>query len=111
VHGVGGILGALLTGVFASVAVNPAGADGSLVLVGKQAVAVLAVAAYTFVMTWGILWLTDRLVSLRVPETHEDLGLDVAEHGEVAYHDLPWPADGPSSGEPGLVVGMVLPKK
>ncbi len=111
VHGVGGILGALLTGAFASLAVNPAGADGSLLLVGKQAVAVLAVVAYTFAMTWGILGATDRLVSLRVSERHEEVGLDVAEHGEVAYHDLPWPEGAPSGGEGVVVAGIVLPKE
>src|SRR5581483_5979795 len=86
VHGVGGILGALLTGVFADLAVNSAGAAGSLALVAKQALAVGVVVGYTFVLTWGVLWATDKLVGVRVPEHHEEMGLDLAEHGEVAYH-------------------------
>ena len=100
VHGVGGIVGALATGLFATVAVNAAGATGllmsdagslawngaGLALVWRQVVAVGVVALYAFVVTWGVLWVTDRLVGLRVPEAHEDVGLDVAEHGEVAYH-------------------------
>ncbi|MFA5861421.1 MAG: ammonium transporter [Candidatus Thermoplasmatota archaeon] len=100
VHGIGGMLGALSTGLFATVAVNAAGTTGLLsdaaggfawnaagwhqVLV--QLVAIGAVIAYTFLATWLVLWVTDQLVGLRVPEAHEDAGLDFAEHGEVAYH-------------------------
>jgi len=101
VHGVGGILGALLTGVFADLAVNSAGAAGSLALVAKQALAVGVVVGYTFVLTWGVLWATDKLVGVRVPEHHEEMGLDLAEHGEVAYHGA----------EPALLAGIVMPPK
>jgi len=70
VHGVGGILGALLTGVFASKLVNPAGADGLLLgnfqQIGIQAIAVVATAAYSAIVTWGLLKVLDVTVGLRV---------------------------------------------
>ena len=89
VHGVGGIWGALATGLFATTAVNPAGFDGlfhgnpSQLL--KQAVAVVAVAAFTAAVTWIILKVIDVTIGLRVPEQEEVLGLDTTTHGEVAY--------------------------
>jgi Amt family ammonium transporter len=85
VHMVGGIVGALLTGVFASLAINPAGADGSLAQVGKQAIAVGVTLVFSFVATMAILRLVDRLVGLRVDEDQEEEGLDRALHGESAY--------------------------
>jgi Amt family ammonium transporter len=85
VHMVGGIVGALLTGVFASLAVNPAGADGSLAQVGRQAVAVGVTLAFSFLATWAILRLVDRTLGLRVSEEVEEEGLDRAIHGESAY--------------------------
>jgi Amt family ammonium transporter len=90
VHGVGGLLGALLVGVFSQASLNPAGADGLLVhgdpaLLGKQALAVLAVGAYTAVVTFGILKLVDKVVGLRVSEEEERMGLDSTQHGEAAY--------------------------
>ena len=104
VHGIGGIVGALATGLFATVGVNAAGATGLLMndagalafnaagfaLLWKQTIAVGIVGAYAFVVTWGVLWVTDKLVGLRVPEEHEDMGLDAAEHGETAYHYTPY---------------------
>lgn len=89
VHGVGGIWGALATGLFAQTAINPAGADGlfygnpSQLL--KQAVAVVAVVVFTAAVTWIILKVIDVAVGLRVPEQEEVLGLDTTTHGEVAY--------------------------
>jgi ammonium transporter, Amt family len=85
VHLVGGIVGALLTGVFASLLVNPAGADGSTAQVGKQAVAVGVTLLFSFVATMAILRLVDRLVGLRVDEQAEEEGLDRSQHGESAY--------------------------
>jgi ammonium transporter, Amt family len=89
VHGVGGLLGALLVGVFSEKALNPAGADGlvagSAALLGKQALGMLAVGVYTAVLTVGILWVTKKLVGLRVPEDEEREGLDATQHGEAAY--------------------------
>ena len=89
VHGIGGIWGALATGIFAQKAVNSAGADG--LLYGNprqlllQAVAVVAAAAYAGILTAGILKVIDLTIGLRVPEQDEVLGLDTTQHGELAY--------------------------
>jgi Amt family ammonium transporter len=85
VHMVGGIVGALLTGAFTSLAVNPAGAAGSLGQVARQAVAVGVTLVFSFVATTAILRVVDRLVGLRVSEDAEEGGLDRAMHGETAY--------------------------
>jgi ammonium transporter, Amt family len=89
VHGVGGILGALLTGVFATKTVNPAGADGLLYgnpsQIAIQAIAVLVVAAYAAAVTWGLLKLIDLVWGLRVSPDEERRGLDTTQHGEPAY--------------------------
>jgi Amt family ammonium transporter len=85
VHLVGGVVGALLTGVLASLAVNPAGAEGSVAQLGRQAVAVLATGGFSFAATLLILKLTDRLVGVRVTEDDEDAGLDLSQHREVGY--------------------------
>jgi Amt family ammonium transporter len=89
VHFVGGIVGALLTGVFATLAVNEAGADG--VLYGnpgqfmKQLIAVVATIVYSFVASMVILFVTDKLVGVRVNEDDEQMGLDLSQHSETAY--------------------------
>ena len=85
VHGVGGLTGALLTGVFAEKALNDAGADGGLKQLGVQAVACAATGLYSAVVTFGILKLVDRTIGLRVAESDEREGLDVTQHGEEAY--------------------------
>ncbi len=89
VHGVGGIIGALLTGVFASKAVNSAGVDGLLYgnpgLLGIQALAVVVVALYAAAITWGLLKLIDVVWGVRVTVDEERTGLDMTQHGEPAY--------------------------
>jgi Amt family ammonium transporter len=89
VHGVGGIWGALATGLFASTAVNPAGSNGLFYgnpeQLLKQAVAVGVVILFTAAVTWVILKVIDATIGLRVPEQEEVLGLDTTTHGEVAY--------------------------
>lgn len=90
VHGVGGTTGALLTGMFASVAVNPAGADGllfggGLLLLGKQFVGVAATIAFSFAISYAILRVLDRAMGLRVSAETESIGLDIAEHAEAGY--------------------------
>jgi hypothetical protein len=75
----------LLTGVFAMFAVNPAGADGSLAQVGRQAIAVGVTFGFSFVATLAILKLVDLVMRIRVTPEEEEEGLDVSEHGEVAY--------------------------
>ena len=89
VHGIGGTWGALATGLFATVAVNSAAADGLVygnpAQLGIQAVAVAASITYSIVMTFVILKLINLFVGLRVPENEEVLGLDVSQHREAAY--------------------------
>jgi len=85
VHLVGGIVGALLTGVFATTVVNAAGADGGLAQLGRQAAAVGIALAYSFVATLLILKVVDVLVGFRIGADGEDQGLDVTEHGEHGY--------------------------
>ena len=87
VHGVGGTIGAILTGVFAVAAVNGASGliDGNAGQVGKQLVAVGAVWVYSAVVTFVILKVIDLAIGLRVPEEEEEAGLDASQHGEVAW--------------------------
>ena len=89
VHGIGGIWGALATGVFASTAVNADGADGLLYgnpgQLVTQAIAVVAVALFAGTVTAGILKVLDLVIGLRVAEQEEVLGLDSSQHGELAY--------------------------
>jgi Amt family ammonium transporter len=77
VHGIGGLVGALLTGVFASKTIS--GSEGSLV---TQAIGAGAVLAYSLVMTGIVLWVTSKLVPLRVGDAAEIDGLDIAQHAE-----------------------------
>ena len=92
VHGVGGILGMLATGIFTSVAINSAGADGLVAGNGvqllKQLLGVVAVGAYAFVATWVLGKLVDVTVGLRVGPSEETVGLDLSQHGERAYGGL-----------------------
>ena len=77
VHGIGGIVGSLLTGVFASKAVS--GVEGSVL---TQAIGAGAVMLYSLVLTALLLWLTKLIVGLRVDEQSELTGLDIAQHRE-----------------------------
>jgi Amt family ammonium transporter len=91
VHLVGGLTGALLLGLFADTAINPAGADGLLLgggaeLLGKQFVASASVLAFSFIATVIIAKVIDAVIGLRVDEEAEDMGLDLAEHAEVGYN-------------------------
>jgi Amt family ammonium transporter len=89
VHGVGGALGIILLGVFATKAYNPAGADGLVAgnptFFLRQCMAVLLSTTWAFVFTLGMLWLIDRVTRVRVDEAQEETGLDAALHGEEAY--------------------------
>jgi Amt family ammonium transporter len=88
-HGVGGIWGAIATGIFATKTVNDAGADGLLYgnpgQLGVQIVAVLATGLFAVVMTFVILKIVDATVGLRVGAEEERMGLDASQHGELAY--------------------------
>jgi len=89
VHGVGGLWGALATGLFASTAVNPAGADGLFFgnpsLLGIQALGAGAAIAYSLVLTFFILKAIDAAVGLRVSAEEEQQGLDLTQHSEIGY--------------------------
>jgi len=89
VHGIGGTWGALATGLFASKAINDAGANGLFYgnpsQLGVQAVAVVATWIFAFVGSVVLLKVVDALVGLRVTEEEEFLGLDVSQHSETAY--------------------------
>ena len=90
VHMVGGLLGALLTGVFADLAVNEAGADGLIAgggfsLLGKQLIAVAVTIGFSFVVTFVILKIVQATVGLRVSESEEMTGIDLTQHSETGY--------------------------
>ncbi len=88
-HGVAGFVGILLTGVFASSLVNPAGADGLLAgnprQLGIEALAAVVVWTYAAVMTYVCLKVVNLFVPLRVSESEEAVGLDLSQHAEAAY--------------------------
>ena len=89
VHGLGGILGTLATGLFASKLINPAGADG--LFFGNprqfliQGVGILVAVVYTLVVTFIIYKLVDIFFKMRVNEKEELMGLDLTQHRERAY--------------------------
>ena len=88
-HGMGGLWGALATGLFASKAINAAGADGLFYGNPHQFLVQLLAAAVTVVFAFGVTFLLatalKHTVGLSVSETEEQVGLDIAEHGERAY--------------------------
>ena len=83
-HGIGGLAGAVLTGVFAAEAVGgaPGALEGEVMLIFTQTWGALAVAAYCAVLTFLILWLMERVMRLRVDEDAEIEGCDLTLHGE-----------------------------
>jgi len=89
IHGIGGAWGTIATGIFATASVNSAGADGLLAgngaLLGKQLLALGAVAALAVAGTWLILKLISLLMAVRSTDVEEAAGLDAASHGENAY--------------------------
>lgn len=89
VHGVGGTVGALATGLFATKIVNPAGNDGLFYgnpsLLGTQALGVIVTVVYAATVTFILLKVLDSLMGLRVKEEEELMGLDVTQHKETAY--------------------------
>jgi len=91
VHGVGGVLGTILLGVFASKAINAAGADGLIYgnpgFLVKQIIAVTIASVYAFLFTYLMLIIINYITPVRVSEHEEKEGLDVALHGEKAYDE------------------------
>ena len=91
VHGIGGIVGSSLTGVFATRFVTgDGGAEGALYgdwhQLGVQVVATLVSVAFSAVVTYILYKIVDRLVGIRVDKRVEEEGLDIYEHGESAYN-------------------------
>ncbi|MBI3501236.1 MAG: ammonium transporter [Bacteroidetes bacterium] len=89
VHGMGGMTGIILLGVFGSKFINATGADGLLhggtEFFTHQLIAVFGCAVYAFVLTYLMLGAINLLTKVRVSESHEDAGLDESLHGEKAY--------------------------
>ena len=88
VHLVGGVLGALLIGLFGTAMVNGANGvfyKGGWTLMGHQALAVVAVVAYSFIVTYILAQILDKTIGLRVSEEDEAAGLDLSQHAETAY--------------------------
>ena len=89
IHGAGGVWGALATGLFARLSVNPGGANG--LFFGNfsqfwiQLISVVATCVFAFALTWILLKITDRLVGLRVSPEEEEQGLDISQHSETGY--------------------------
>lgn len=93
VHGVGGILGTLMAGVFATAAVSASGVDagvsglieGNVKQLGVQAVGVIVTTLWCIAGTWIVLKIADALVGLRVSSDQEREGLDISQHGEALH--------------------------
>jgi Amt family ammonium transporter len=89
VHGVGGVLGCIATGILATKVWNPAGANGLLYGGGTfflyETLSVIITAAYAFGFSYASLWLINKVVKVKVTEADELEGLDEALHGETAY--------------------------
>jgi len=89
VHGVGGTVGALMTGLFAQKIVNAAGNNGLFfgnpALLKTQAIGILATMAYSVVVTFVLLKVLDAIMGLRVDDNEEVIGLDITQHEESAY--------------------------
>jgi Amt family ammonium transporter len=88
IHGVGGALGAILTGVFAAEVWGgaPGLVDGSSALVVENIIGVLAAGSYSVVVTFVLLKIIDATIGLRVSSDEESEGLDANLHGEEGYH-------------------------
>jgi ammonium transporter, Amt family len=90
VHLIGGMVGSLLTGIFADLSINAAGRDGlaaggGLGLLGDQIIAVGVTLVYSFVVSYVLLKLVDATIGLRVSEEEEIAGLDISQHSETGY--------------------------
>lgn len=91
VHGMGGVLGTILLGVFAAKSVNPAGTDGLVFgnysFFFKEVISVVGTALYAFLFTYLMLYLINLVTRVRVSEAEENEGLDFSIHGERAYDE------------------------
>uniref|UniRef100_A0A383VXJ7 Ammonium transporter n=1 Tax=Tetradesmus obliquus TaxID=3088 RepID=A0A383VXJ7_TETOB len=91
-HGVGGTVGMICTALFTTTSVNPAGAQGAFygnpLLLGKTLLVLVIVVPWFLVATWGCLWVTDKIMCIRVSDLEEMQGLDISKHGERAVSEL-----------------------
>jgi len=91
VHGMGGVTGTILLGVFATKAINASGADGLITgsadFFLKQVIAVVGASIYAFIFTYAMLAIINAITRVRVTEEEEDKGLDASLHGELAYDE------------------------
>ncbi len=89
IHGVGGLVGTIALGLFASTAINPGGADGLFYgnpsFLVTQLIGIGVVGGYTLVVSWIILKAVNAISPLRMEENEEEVGMDTAEHSESAY--------------------------
>jgi len=87
IHGVGGTVGALLTGVFASEAINgiPGLLEGNGAIMLEQLIGVVATIAFSFVVSYALFKVIDLTIGLRVEDDAEETGLDLSEHNEAGY--------------------------
>ncbi len=89
VHGVGGILGVLMLGLFATTTVNAGGANGLFAGNGafllKEVVAVGGCSVYAFLFSYVALWVINKCTPVKVSAADEEAGLDESLHGELAY--------------------------
>jgi Amt family ammonium transporter len=87
VHGVGGLWGTIAVGIFAVGAVNGASGlvEGNLDLLFIQVTGAVVVMIFAFATTYALAWIVNRIISLRVSETEEYVGLDLSQHGERVY--------------------------
>lgn len=91
IHGVGGMVGTLCLGIFASTQVNPGGVDGLLAgssaQIGKQALGVVVVGVYAFIVSWLLFKVVHAALGMRLTEEAEVEGMDSSEHSETAYNN------------------------
>ena len=89
VHGVGGFLGSVAVGLWATQTANPAGVNGLFyghaIQLWIQFKACLIVAVYSFVVSWLLFKLVDHIIGLRVTHDEESIGLDLSQHREAGY--------------------------
>jgi len=92
VHGIGGVTGTILLGVFASTAINPAGADGLLyggtAFFIKELVVVAGASIYAFAFTYVMLMFINVITPVKVSDQEQLIGLDISLHGECAYDSI-----------------------
>ena len=90
IHGLGGLIGTICLGIFASKAVNPGGADGLLAgnpaFLGTQLFGIMVVGLYAFIVSWILCKVIDMAMGMRLDTDSEMVGLDQAEHNETAYN-------------------------